>query len=160
MIINDALKYRDELVKYAKRMVGCEAEDVVQDLFEYWMKARMPSSPTPKALLRWYVKNKCIDHIRKKNLHNTAIENIKHLDSMDIFKDRFSPPDTESEKIDLVLDRLQNIDPFARQLFVLNKVMGVSLVEIEKETGINRRRLTYIQINTKKILKDVTEEKE
>lgn len=157
MIINDALKYRDELIIYAKKMVGHEAEDVVQDLFEYWIKARMPSSPNPKALLRWYVKNKCIDHIRKNNRYNETLDQLKHLESLNIYKDRFAPPESVDERIDLILNKLQEIDPFARQLFILNKVVGVELKEISTDTGISKTRLSYIQSKTKKILKNVTE---
>lgn len=155
MLIVDAIKFRSNLVNIARKMVGDAAEDVVQDLMEYLLRTRMNTAPTPERLLTWYIKNRCIQHIRGKNRRQKYELNVG--EGITIYPDRFEPGEDGAgeEEIMKVYTRLDQIDSFAKMLFLLVVVEGYNIVEISESTGIKADKLRHIYRQTKKELNEI-----
>jgi RNA polymerase sigma factor (sigma-70 family) len=144
------------MVDKAKAIVGDDAEDVIQDVMEYFIKSRMNTVDQPLPLLLWYVKNRCIQHIRKKK------RAVKHIYSQDFIEEQRDWDQEEYEprpEIDLMLEGLMNLHPFARELFILTVCEGWRVVDVAKQTGIKAERLFYIQSKTIKAIDEYTKEK-
>jgi RNA polymerase sigma factor (sigma-70 family) len=140
----ELVKYRTQLVNYARSMVGSDAEDVVSDLSVYLLQGRFNAPPEPIRLLMWYTKRKCIDHLRKK----VTTEEL--------------PREFQDEEQDLgVNDRLEYLDaamsqlhPFVAKVLVLNAIEGISRKKLAAETNISQYRLMYILHTAKKLIRE------
>lgn len=144
------------MVRFARTIVGDAAEDVVQDISEYLLRARMPASRSPKGLLLWYVRNRSIQHLKMERRRQDVVKVQDFYDDMaelGIYEDRYQPPEY-ADRMDGILNRLAEVDTFARQLFILVYCYGYSLAKISRESGIDLSRLHYIKRETKKILQD------
>jgi RNA polymerase sigma factor (sigma-70 family) len=168
MLILEAIRLRPMLVNRAKQIVGDAAEDVVQDLFEYLIRSRMNSGHTPEVLLMWYIKNRCIQHLRKVNpvdylkadiKPDAYTGGVKHEPINYTYNPDWPEIDDEieNERITLILDAISQIHPFAREFFILVHIDGKSQIEISRETGIPIERLWRLN---KYILKSIIYEHE
>ena len=160
VLIVDAIKFRETLVREARPLVGDSAEDVVHDLMEYLLRLRVNTCPTPNRLLRWYIRNRGIQQIRKNKTRSK--HEIACGDGLFLYPDRWEPEETESEKsetINVMLEAMKEIHPFARELFILVVVDGHQLANISKATGIEPNRLGRIYRGTKQILNEKTSSK-
>lgn len=155
MLIVEALKNRGLLVRWAKGYLANkdDAEDVVQDVCEYFLSARMPRGENKEEtmrLLRWYVKNRCINliksRLRRREQENKLKENERGFISGEIYS---------GLEIETVVKGLNKVDYFARELFVLTKMDGYTIDDVAEATGINRNRLNYINLSTKNYLKNL-----
>ena len=156
MLVVNAIQYREDMIRYARTIVGDAAEDVVQDITEYLLRARMPTSRSPKGLLLWYVRNRSIQHFKAERRRTDLIQVQSFNDDMaelGIYENRYQPPEY-ADKMDKLLDRLAEVDTFARQLFILVYCYGYSLAKISRESGLDLSRLHYIKRETKKILQN------
>jgi RNA polymerase sigma factor (sigma-70 family) len=160
MLITEAIKHRDMLVNRASQIVGADnAEDVVQDLFEYLIKTRMNAAQTPEKLLMWYIRNRAIQHLRKvkrTGKHEVRINGEYDEEKLGIYADRVMP-DLEllgrPDRLEVMLIELDKLDPFLRQLFILVHCDGLTLVEVGRRSGIPVKRLNYIHQKTVKYLR-------
>lgn len=155
MLVVDAIKYREDMVRKAKTMVGDSAEDVVQGIVEYLIRKRMPGSKNAKSVLMWYVRNKCIEHIR-----NEKRKRKREISANDLDQESASEMINHPKKIDCVIDCLMEADPFIQELIILTAVDRVSIPEISRNTGISIIRLNYIAERVKKQIKNEYTEKE
>jgi len=85
------LEYQPLLQRIALRMVGCvkDAEDLVQDTFEKWLKIDHSKIQNAKAYLITTLKNKCINFINsfRKN------KELTFGSPMDLFKTKYEEID-------------------------------------------------------------------
>jgi RNA polymerase sigma factor (sigma-70 family) len=161
VLIADAIHYREAMVNRARQIVGDAAEDVVQDIFEYLIKARMPTSPNPERVLMWYVKNRSIQHLRARKRYGAAKSGAylagQENKRIEIHQARFNPPEPDLEKpdkIDRMLEALAEVDPIARELFILIHCDGWTLKDISRQTGIKTHRLQWIYKRIKIIINE------
>lgn len=133
------LLHRPELTRYVRRRVGDSSAvcDVVHDAF-----VRMAEQPTTKVQdVRSYLyriaRNLLLD--QKKQEFRRRTFTVPHEALFDIVDDAPSPEDAADAR--LKLERLQNIVrelPFkTQQIFVLNRVDGLSYVEVARHLDIS-----------------------
>ena len=134
MLVMECVKYRSDLVSYARRMVGDYAEDVVSDLTEYFLRGRFNAPDNPLPLLIWYTRRRCIDHIRQ-SVSSTSLP-YDLTDEVDEKK--------EDEKIQHIEWALSQMNPVVSRLIVLNLVERITTKELAELTGISQKRIKYI----------------
>lgn len=131
----EAIRHRQALVHRAAQMVGTDAEDVVSDLMVYFIEGRFNAPDKCLPLLMWYVNKRCIDHIRRRNREREALRQYKHLGEDEPSHDN---------RIDDIETKMHDLHPMIARLIVLHYAEGMSLVEIERQTGIKQGRLEYL----------------
>lgn len=144
MLVMESVKHRDELVKYARRIVGDYAEDVVSDLTEYFLRGRFNAPDNPLPLLIWYTRRRCIDHIRQR----VYTSSLPH-DLIDEVNDK-----REDDKIEHIEWALRQMNPVVSRLIVLNLVERITTKELAELTGIEQERIKYIIRQGKQQIKD------
>ena len=138
------VEHRSELVAYARTMVGDYAEDVVSDLSEYFIRGRFNAPDRYLPLLKWYVKRRCIDHIRQC----IPMQELPRSLQITIEESMNDP------RIDYIETALTKLHPVVSGVIILNRVERVTLPEISKHTGISVGRLRYIKDRGEEIIRD------
>lgn len=144
MLVMECVKHRDELVGYARRMVGDYAEDVVSDLTEYFLRGRFNAPDNPLPLLIWYTRRRCIDHIRQRVSVTPLPYNL--VDDVNEHK--------EDAKIQHIEWALSQMNPVVARLIVLNLVERITTKQLAELTGIEQKRIKYIIRMGKQQIKD------
>lgn len=135
MLVLEAVKHRELLIKEARYIVGDAAEDVVSDLTEYFLRGRFNAPEKCVPLLIWYVKRRAISYkLKKKNER----EKIQYIEVDDTTRELDYCPDKAMES-------LNNLDPLITKILVTHYMEGVPLVEISRQTGIDLNRLHYLR---------------
>lgn len=150
MLVVEAIKHREILVRNARSVVGDDAEDVIQNLIEYLLRAKIPTTErTPLRLLNYYVKLRCYSHIRTKK---------KRIAREDVYSTGIMIDEVVDEELNdkqQFLDKaLREIHPYARELLNLKYVNGKTTVEISEQTGINITRIRHIMTCAKQIIQE------
>lgn len=135
MLIVEAIRHREKLVARAAKIVGPDAEDVVSDLMIYFMESRMNAPENPLRLLMWYTKNRSIQHLRKRKTEQKAIQNAARLTEDE---------SSTSKDIDELERNLAQLHPVVARLIVMHYAEGMTIPEIERQTGIKRSRIEYL----------------
>jgi RNA polymerase sigma-70 factor (ECF subfamily) len=122
-----------------------EAENIAQDVFMelYQKKEILDFHPNLIAYLFTSVKNKCIDHLRRKLLEQEAI--IKMQEEFDLsFRMKFDSLEaleldelSEDNIKDVIEKALQALPVRCREIFVLSKLQGKKQKDIAEELNIS-----------------------
>lgn len=135
MLIVEAIRHREKLVARAAKIVGPDAEDVVSDLMIYFMESRMNAPENPLRLLMWYTKNRSIQHLRKRKTEQKAIQNAARL---------IEDESSTSRDIDELERKMAQLHPMVARLIVMHYAEGMTIPEIERQTGIKKSRIEYL----------------
>ena len=144
MLVMKLVEHRLELVAYARTMVGDYAEDVVSDLCEYFIRGRFNAPDRYLPLLKWYVKRRCIDHIRTC----IPMEQLPRELQVTIEMSEGDP------RIEYVEAALSQLNPVVTRLIVMNRVEGITRPEIAKHTGMSVGRIRHLITTGEKIIRD------
>ncbi len=120
-----------------------DAEDIVQDIFiELYEKDKKYDPVNQTAYLFTSIKNRCIDHLRRKKLEQEAANHLQEeyfltlrmkLDSLEILD--LSISDREIEKV--LEEALQSLPERCRAIFIKHKIEGEKQKEIAEELRIS-----------------------
>jgi RNA polymerase sigma factor (sigma-70 family) len=127
-------RYRKELIDRARPMVGDYAEDVVSDLMEYFLVGRFNAPDNPLPLLMWYVKRRCIDHIRQTRRMQQLPQDLQ---------DEIEASESDP-RIEQVEAAMRELPPMVSRLIILSRVENVSRAKIAEMTGIPKHRIRYL----------------
>jgi len=144
MLVIELVKHREDLVGYARGIVGGYAEDVVSDLSEYFLRGRFNAPPNPLPLLMWYTKCRCIDYLRS----SLPMQELPR-DLQIIIEESVTDP-----RIEYIEAALRELPPLVSRLIVLNRVEGITVPQLAKETGISIQRIKYLIRSGKKQIQD------
>ena len=144
MLVMKLVEHRLELVSYARNMVGDYAEDVVSDLSEELLRKRLNAPEKYLPLLKWYLRRRCIDHIRASPNTCELYENVELTNE----------PYIDNELIEAMERELRNLDPVVTRILVLNRVERVTAKEIAEGTGISIGRIKGIIFKARKQVRE------
>lgn len=131
----EAIKHRNKLVARAAKMVGSQAEDVVSDLMVYFIEGRFNAPANSLPLLMWYVNKRSIDYMKRRQRENKMLRDMHYIGLDDSIHD---------DRIDSVECKMHELHPMIARLLVLHYAEGMTLKEIERQTGIKDSRLEYL----------------
>ncbi len=138
------VEHRSELVRYASTMVGSYAEDIVADLSIYFLEGRFNAPDRYLPLLKWYVKRRCIDHIRTC----IPMQELPRELQVTIEQSQNDP------RIEYVEAALRQLNPVVSRLIVMNRVEGITRPEIAKHTGMSVGRIRHLITTGEKIIRE------
>jgi len=129
-----------ELLHFARRRVGAqEAEDVVQDAYLHFLQ-RSSAEPieNPRAYLFQVTANAAIDQLRRSKVRTShQTDDAIELDSLDGAQNYGSGA--------LYIFRLQaalaELPEVQREIFVLNRLEGLTYIEIATQLGLSVRTI-------------------
>lgn len=122
-----------------------DAENITQDVFLdlYQRKELLDYQVNIVAYLFTSVKNRCIDHLRRKVLEQEAVTRMQEVfdlklrmkfDSLEVFNVELFSEDTIKEKIDAAL---LSLPERCREIFIKSKIEGKKQSEIAEELNIS-----------------------
>jgi len=126
-----------ELYAFARRFLQREAdcEDVVSAAFEdVWRSFSVIDCGTARAFLYKNVRNKCIDHLRRKATQQRHAELLARLSEDYDHADRLAEL---HEREEIVRQVLQSLPDYTRQIFTACYVDQKQYKEVAEEMGIS-----------------------
>ena len=150
------------------------AEDIVSDsLVKYWRLISTQKGEATEALLLSILRNKALDYLRHKAVHDAAIENleeiknasIEELSEIDGIKKRelsiristleaCDPEEIFREEIRTILQRtLQSLPEQTRRIFEMSRFENKTVKEIAIETNLTVKGVEYHITKTLKVLR-------
>lgn len=134
------LYYYSGLVVYAQKFIVDRdvAEDIVQELFyTLWKKRQLLEiNQSLKSYLFTWVKNRCIDYLRKKEVMRKNEADMLTLNEIIAKENDFFVESELREYIDMALAKMP---PACREVFILNRFDGLKPIEIATEKRISVR---------------------
>lgn len=143
-----------------------DAEDIVQDVFmELYEKYDSLSFRTNMpAYVFTTVKNKCIDHLRRKIINQESVDRIQEeylltlrmkFDSLEILDDSLLQENDLEERIKTAIDALPEK---CRIIFIKHKIEGMKVKEIAEELQISPKTIeNQMTIAYKKLKEELKE---
>lgn len=162
------ISYFARMKRFAQSYVLREedAENIVQDIFiDLWdKKLDFANITNISGFLFLSLKNKCIDHIRKKTTEKKVADEIQNdflislklkFDSLELLDDKF----LASSDIDAVIhEAINNLPEKCRQIFVMNKFEGIKQKVIADELNISIHTVeSQMSIAYRKLKEDLKE---
>ncbi|MDR2921580.1 MAG: RNA polymerase sigma-70 factor [Tannerella sp.] len=145
-------RYYPALCAYAVRFVEFDdAEEIIQDLMLWLWESRdniIVGSSIGSYLFR-AVRNKCINHIHKTQLHEQIHESI-----LNYLQEQFEDPDfyVVEELLHKIEEVLWRLPETYREAFVLSRFEGKTYSEIAVHLGVSPKTIDYrIQQALKKL---------
>jgi len=143
-----------------------EAEDIAQDIFmelhgnydSLYDRVNMP------AYVFTTVKNRCIDHLRRKIVNRKSIDRIQEeyqltlqmkFDSLEILDDKILNDENLERKIE---EALNNLPEKCRIIFIKHKIEGVKIKEIAEEMQLSPKTVENQMTIAYRKLKDELKE--
>jgi RNA polymerase sigma-70 factor, ECF subfamily len=134
------LYYYSGLVVYAQKFIVDRdvAEDIVQELFyTLWKKRQLLEiNQSLKSYLFTWVKNRCIDYLRKKEVMRKNEADMLTLNEIIAKENDFFVESELREYIDMALAKMP---PACREVFILNRFDELKPIEIATEKRISVR---------------------
>ncbi|MDY3070311.1 MAG: RNA polymerase sigma-70 factor [Parabacteroides sp.] len=126
------------------------AEDIVTDsLVKYWEMAKLSDCEIKESLLLTILKNKSLDYLRHKVVHETAISDITELENREL-NIRIStlaacdPEEIFSEEIRYIVNEaLGSLPEQTRRVFVLSRFENKPSKEIAEKLNITVKGVEY-----------------
>ncbi len=131
--------HASELQRFIRRRVGCEeAEDLVQDAYLHMLRHGCVSKlQHPRAYLFKIAANLSVDELRRAKVRSIRCD-CKNID--------LAPNGAEgslesSMEVRQVLTALNELPPHCRAAFLLNRVVGLSYIEIAARLRVSVRTI-------------------
>ncbi len=145
-LCNYALKFTKDLDK---------AEDMVQDVFvKLWNRKQIiDKEKNWTSYLFLMVKNQCLDEYKRNNIGAKVTQEYYKVNDKEVY---LTVDDKEVEYY-LMLEKLnqsiQALPPKCREIFTLNKLQGVTQIEIADSMGISIKTVEAQMAKAYKIIK-------
>lgn len=134
------LTHQSELQLHLARIVDCPeiAADLVQESFIIFLRERQKEIiDHPRGFLFKIARNLAYDHIK----HRKVTQNYEQTEDPTLLPLSESPSTEKLASIDerlaAIAQILDELPPRTREIFVLNRVYGMTYVETAKELGIS-----------------------
>ena len=129
------------------------AEDIVSDsLVKYWRLISTQKGEATEALLLSILRNKALDYLRHKAVHDAAIENLEEIKKRELSiristLEACDPEEIFREEIRTILQRtLQSLPEQTRRIFEMSRFENKTVKEIAIETNLRKRsRIPHYQ---------------
>ena len=129
------------------------AEDIVSDsLVKYWRLISTQKGEATEALLLSILRNKALDYLRHKAVHDAAIENLEEIKKRELSiristLEACDPEEIFREEIRTILQRtLQSLPEQTRRIFEMSRFENKTVKEIAIETNHRKRsRIPHYQ---------------
>lgn len=126
------------------------AEDIVaESLVKYWRLSLSQEAETSETLLLTILKNKALDYLRHKVIHESAIENIMELNDRELnirisTLEACDPEEIFSHEIQTIIhNTLQSLPEQTRRIFEMSRFENKTVKEIAEETNITAKGVEY-----------------
>ena len=128
------------------------AEDIVSDsLVKYWRLISTQKGEATEALLLSILRNKALDYLRHKAVHDAAIENLEEIKKRELSIRISTLEACDPEEI---LQRtLQSLPEQTRRIFEMSRFENKTVKEIAIETNLSVKGVEYHITKTLKILR-------
>ena len=136
------------------------AEDIVSDsLVKYWRLISTQKGEATEALLLSILRNKALDYLRHKAVHDAAIENLEEIKKRELSiristLEAYDPEEIFREEIRTILQRtLQSLPEQTRRIFEMSRFENKTVKEIAIETNLTVKGVEYHITKTLKVLR-------
>ena len=136
------------------------AEDIVSDsLVKYWRLISTQKGEATEALLLSILRNKALDYLRHKAVHDAAIENLQEIKKRELSiristLEAWDPEEIFREEIRTILQRtLQSLPEQTRRIFEMSRFENKTVKEIAIETNLTVKGVEYHITKTLKVLR-------
>lgn len=136
------------------------AEDIVaESLVKYWRLSLSQEAETSETLLLTILKNKALDYLRHKVIHESAIENIMELNDRELnirisTLEACDPEEIFSHEIQTIIhNTLQSLPEQTRRIFEMSRFENKTVKEIAEETNITAKGVEYHITKVLKVLR-------
>ena len=136
------------------------AEDIVaESLVKYWRLSTSQKAETSEALLLTILRNKALDYLRHKAIHESAIENITELNNRELnirisTLEACDPEQIFSQEIQTIIyDTLKSLPEQTRRIFEMSRFENKSVKEIAEETNLTVKGVEYHITKALKVLR-------
>ncbi len=126
------------------------AEDIVSEsLVKYWKAISKSEGEITEALLLTILKNKSLDYLRHKAVHDAAIENLIELNNQELnirisTLEICNPEEIFSDEIQTIIQRtLQSLPEQTRRVFEMSRFENKTAKEIADETSLTVKGVEY-----------------
>lgn len=126
------------------------AEDIVSEsLVKYWKAISKNEGEITEALLLTILKNKSLDYLRHKAVHDAAIENLIELNNQELnirisTLEICNPEEIFSDEIQTIIQRtLQSLPEQTRRVFEMSRFENKTAKEIADETNLTVKGVEY-----------------
>ena len=126
------------------------AEDIVSEsLVKYWKAISKSEGEITEALLLTILKNKSLDYLRHKAVHDAAIENLIELNKQELnirisTLEICNPEEIFSDEIQTIIQRtLQSLPEQTRRVFEMSRFENKTAKEIADETSLTVKGVEY-----------------
>ena len=119
-----------------------------------------PKGEATEALLLSILRNKALDYLRHKAVHDAAIENLEEIKKRELSiristLEACDPEEIFREEIRTILQRtLQSLPEQTRRIFEMSRFENKTVKEIAEETNITAKGVEYHISRAVKILRD------
>ena len=136
------------------------AEDIVaESLVKYWQLISTGEGEITEALLLTILKNKALDYLRHKAIHDAAIENLYEKTNREL-SIRIStleicdPKEIFSDEINRIVHHtLKNLPEQTRRIFEMSRFENKTTKEIAEETNLTIKGVEYHISKALKVLR-------
>lgn len=136
------------------------AEDIVaESLVKYWKLFTSQETEVSEALLLTILKNKALDYLRHKAIHESAIENIMELNLRELnirisTLEACDPQEIFSHEIQIIIhDTLKTLPEQTRRIFEMSRFENKTAKEIAEETHMTVKGVEYHITKALKVLR-------
>ena len=126
------------------------AEDiVVESLVKFWKLISTGNNDASEALLLTILKNKALDYLRHKAIHDAAIENMVELNNRELnirisTLEACNPEEIFSKEIrKIVYQTLETLPEQTRHIFEMSRFENKSAKEIAEITQLSTKSIEY-----------------
>ena len=120
-----------------------------EDIVKYWRLSLSQEAETSETLLLTILKNKALDYLRHKVIHESAIENIMELNDRELnirisTLEACDPEEIFSHEIQTIIhNTLQSLPEQTRRIFEMSRFENKTVKEIAEETNITAKGVEY-----------------
>ncbi|WP_297905757.1 RNA polymerase sigma-70 factor [uncultured Parabacteroides sp.] len=136
------------------------AEDIVaESLVKYWRLSTSQKAETSEALLLTILRNKALDYLRHKAIHESAIENITELNNRELnirisTLEACDPEQIFSREIQIIIhNTLKSLPEQTRRVFEMSRFENKTVKEIAEETNLTVKGVEYHITKALKVLR-------
>lgn len=136
------------------------AEDIAtESLVKYWKLTKSEELESSEALLLTILKNKALDYLRHKAIHQAAIENLTELSHRELnirisTLEACDPQEIFSVEIQEIIDKtLQMLPEQTRKVFKMSRFDNKTVKDIADETGLTVKGVEYHITKSLKVLR-------
>ena len=136
------------------------AEDiVVESLMRYWRAISMEEGEITEAFLLTILKNKSLDYLRHKAVHDAAIENLAEQNNQELnirisTLEVCNPEEIFSDEIQTIIHKtLLSLPEQTRRVFEMSRFENKTVKEIANETNLTVKGVEYHITKSLKVLR-------